>query len=209
MTTTCNLETLPGDEELALCNGFFDGGPRVVTILDLDEDGVIAVGTLTLYGCDGVPGEVWRRRLLRWHFPHPPSRDALAEALCEGGDLRSLLERIHAGHSVEWDGHNMAGIFTADASEASDAVHEILASLEPQPLEACEAVDWIGDQSSQSLLDDCGLTVASSTEDISEACDRLVRVARRKGHVIIGGSAALREPIEAAIAAVRAETAKA
>ena len=45
---------------------------------------------------------------------------ALRHDLKAGGKLAALINRIIAGHDVEWDRSNMRGRLTDDAREASD-----------------------------------------------------------------------------------------
>ncbi len=76
-------------------------------------------------------------------FPHHPRHDhdldlihalkpkvnaaLFRERLSEGGDISALIDRVRAGHSSEWNGHNVVGKRAEDASFASEA------------LESCEA----------------------------------------------------------------------
>jgi hypothetical protein len=86
--------------------------------LDLDENGNVEVGTNPEIG-RAIPVSVWNRRTVRWTIPGTAKGVSLSVLLEQ---LKPLLERVHAGHSVDWDGSNHVGTFTDDASDAIDAV---------------------------------------------------------------------------------------
>lgn len=112
-------------------------------------------GTVTAYYSadvgNAIPMYVWHARALRWRVPADVTGDALA-AFIERPDVLQLLERIHAGHSVAWDGNNRVGLLTADAQDARDDLQRLI----EQDLddEACasiwEAADWF---SNASIID--------------------------------------------------------
>lgn len=87
-----------------------------------------------------VPAGVWHRRLIRV----PCSCYLTAEQTAALGDeLRPLIERVVAGHAVEWNGRNYTGRLDDDASEALDA---IAAALEDEEggVQVWDAGEWLG-----------------------------------------------------------------
>jgi hypothetical protein len=60
------------------------------------------------------------------------------------GKLPGLLERVHAGHSVEWDGSNHVGRLDDDASAARDEIERILDGLDDDDrAQVWDADDWV------------------------------------------------------------------
>ncbi len=95
--------------------------PRQELWLEIDEDGCVSLGVAT--ECTGNDSlGIWvanlrtlRCRLLRGGFVN---RDALRADLAAGGKLSVLIDRIIAGHNVEWDGSKLKGTFTPDSWQA-------------------------------------------------------------------------------------------
>lgn len=85
--------------------------------LFLTEDGEAGLDWTGEIG-NAVPLDVWHHRTLRWSVAPQLSKVGCKELL-EDPKVVALLGRIHAGHSVEWDGNNMVGRLTEDASDAS------------------------------------------------------------------------------------------
>jgi hypothetical protein len=81
-------------------------------------------------------------------------------------DVRALLERIHTGHSVEWDGSNYVGRLTDDALDASETFeHE----LEEFGHDAAVSIWRAGDFISSAHLSDLwpvGKTLESAADDL-------------------------------------------
>jgi hypothetical protein len=87
--------------------------------LTLSAEGV----TLTDWDAvsDGAPSNaVWHRRTLRWRLGDPSLTTAEINDLLDAA--APLVARVHAGHTVVWDGKNHVGQLTDDASAASDAM---------------------------------------------------------------------------------------
>ena len=66
----------------------------------------------------------WHHVTLSWSVS-PYAKGEILAALLQDKAL-PLLEAIHAGHSVEWDGYNRRGKLNAHAEAASDALAELL-----------------------------------------------------------------------------------
>lgn len=88
----------------------------------LTEDGVVkSVVDYDIGG--GYPSDVWHGRTLWFQFPADMTASKIRELVRR---LLPSLERVHAGHEVEWDGHNHVGRLTDDAAAASNEIAEIL-----------------------------------------------------------------------------------
>ena len=154
--------------------------PRCQTqwILSLDEDGTADVYSRDYYGGDGTPMDEWHNRTLTWGFGlrgdlSVIDRDALADDLQPGGRLHTLLARVHAGHSVDWDGSNHVGDLTDDASTASEQIDRLLSSddyCDKDAPEVWDAIDWLTALgSTPAVLADLGLTVTATDDEIAAA----------------------------------------
>lgn len=53
-----------------------------------------------------------------------------------------LFERVHAGHTVEFDGSNMGGVLTEDAADASAELEAVLEKLRSE-VNVWSAADWL------------------------------------------------------------------
>ncbi|HUW71548.1 MAG TPA: hypothetical protein VMX33_15080 [bacterium] len=111
--------------------------------LELDEAGRVSVDWNGEIG-NAVPAAVYHHKVLR--FPIPCDLSTLG--ICQLGEhVRPLLARIHAGHSVDWNGSNMVGRFTDDAAVAIEELEYELANLEPDDF----ARDEVGDDEDESI----------------------------------------------------------
>jgi hypothetical protein len=139
--------------------------------IELDEDGNVT------YDYDGaigyaVPIDVWDGRTIRWTLPGDIRGKTLHRLLTV--KLPGLLERVHAGHSVEWDGSNHVGRLDDDASAARAEIERILADLHDDDRAAVYDVDdWV--------FGDGGLRSAwPTTQTIDEAVAALTEEAERQ-----------------------------
>lgn len=159
-----------------------DGAPRCQTQwhLRLDEHGEVDVFAREYYGGDVIPFSEWHKRTLTWGFASRGDcsvidSDKLRDDLSEGGTLRALLERVHAGHSVTWNGNNHVGELDQDGGDAQDEIEQLLsgydcAYTDHDAPELWHALDWLlTSQSPQSALDDMGLSTDATGEQIAAA----------------------------------------
>lgn len=154
----------------------------------LDEDGNVHADYCGIIGA-GQPMDVWNGRTLRWSVNPEVNGDHLAELL-ESDEVRALLERVHAGHSVEWDGSNYVGRLTDDARDASDELERIFED-ETHTVDSggvWEASQWIAPASADDIL--------KQGESLDDAAERLVEEAESDRVVIEGGKSEMREAIE-------------
>lgn len=109
-------------------------------ILSLEEDGSATLRATECHSSNrnSTRMSVWHQRELEWSqrlsqgavaLPDEDKVRALADSLAP------LVQRVHAGHEVDWDGSNMTGRLTSgDAAEASCAIECTI-----------EAADWTRD----------------------------------------------------------------
>lgn len=124
---TTRLVTLPDLEELReelvpVYHKYPDNYAPQPAHLYLDEDGVI---TFDWGDANSVTMDVAEGRTLRFRIPAQVTGKALV-AMLEDDRILCLLERIHVGHTVEWDGSNHRGRLTDDARDAADELDRLL-----------------------------------------------------------------------------------
>ena len=78
--------------------------PYNQVLLLIHESGDVSLESRTYYGGDGTPMSEWHRRRLTFSVASGADAEALSDELAEGGALARLIDRVIAGHSVEWDG---------------------------------------------------------------------------------------------------------
>ncbi len=143
--------------------------------VEMDEDGEVSADYSGEIG-GAVPMSVWHHRTLRWSVPADVRGAALADLL-ESAEVRTLLARIHAGHAVEWDGSNHAGLLSEDAHEASEALQALLdAELEDERAPVWQVGDWLPDSLGTYWTD----------EPLDKAVAQLERAAEDDGVVLDG-----------------------
>lgn len=172
LKTTVRIDILGNDTEAPLyfsypgqCNlqlayieytGHGDGVDNIVLVADYSGE----IGS-------GIPADVHSGAVRRWSVRPQVSRRALNN-LVEDAEFLALIDRLHAGFSVEHDGSNWVGELTEDADDAEDEIIEMLDDLEC--LEMFEARNWC-----QSSTDFKGLLAAGSIEALAtemvDACD--------------------------------------
>ena len=127
--------------------------------LEITEDGRVNLSGRTYYGGDGTPVSEWHRRDLVYTVEPNADGETLRADLAEGGRIAVLIDRIKAGRSVEWDGSNMVGRLTEDASDADVDLREPLDVYPTYSGQVCTAEFWlIGDESPARVLVDGGDT---------------------------------------------------
>lgn len=166
-----------------------DTGWTAVLRVDLDEDGTALIAVDSVHNSDnGVPFHVWHRRTLRY-TGEACSCGVVSEASLNelASKLSPLLDRVSAGHTVEWDGNNMKGQLTDDAQEASDEVDRIVNEWEWQSdVEVWDAADWVFNSDWKATGKQLGLSANSTDEDKKKACKQIEEWAERDGVVLQG-----------------------
>jgi hypothetical protein len=128
--------------------------------VELAEDGEVRASANPEIG-NAVPSYVYHGRSIRWKIDPALRGEQIADAVER---LAPLLEAIHQGHTVEWDGNNMTGRLTEEASAASDELERELENVESD-VNVWEVEDWLW--SNQTLLDVWpeGKTLESAAQD--------------------------------------------
>lgn len=169
MSIKYSVENLTADSAPLYC--LFPGqiSPQPAYV-ELSEAGTITAEYSGEVG-NGVPATVWHRRALRWCVD--PSADGRSLAvLLESADMLALFERVHGGHSVEWDGNNYVGRLTADAEAAREQIESLLEMQRPYDIvEIWSADDWIAGSFSLAELADAGSVVACAHAIEVNGCD--------------------------------------
>lgn len=134
--------------------------------IEMTEDGDVSADYSGEIG-NAVPMHVWHGRTLRWSVPAAVKGEALADFI-EQPDVYELLGRIHAGHSVEWDGSNHVGQLDEDAQSASDELERLIESEldDGATVETWDTEEWLF---SSAALIDCW----PSDTDLDEAAANL------------------------------------
>lgn len=104
----------------------------------MGESGVISADYDTTIG-GGVTADVWHSTTLCWPINPALTGDDIL-ALVEGN--LNLFERVHAGHSVGWDGQNFVGTLDDDARSASESLYAVLYLATPT-VEVWDASEWL------------------------------------------------------------------
>lgn len=134
--------------------------------VQLTDDGEISADYSGEIGT-AMPTHVWHRQTLRWDVDPHLFGDVIVEALLDPA-TRELLERVHAGHAVEWDGNNFVGKLTADAEAASRELASKLQGLAQDDAHLAEVLDV-----------DTWLWASSSLTHVWPGCESLDQVIER------------------------------
>lgn len=125
----------------------------------LSEDGVVDV--YTVYG-SGTPGTVWHNRDIV--LCSVPDGTAIVAPLVEEIEgLLPLLQEIHDGHTVAWNGSNHVGRWDEEIQDKLETVWEQLRFyLHSESLPwYYDASEWLtGNGVDQTLIDQAGLADA-------------------------------------------------
>lgn len=125
-----------------------------------------------------VPMDVWHGRTLRWTVPADVRGSALAELL-QSPDTRALIERVHAGHRVEWNGSNNVGRLAEDAIQAREALERLFEDIDKdQRVPVLDVDDW--------LFMSCELFDHWKDGDLSTAVAEVKDEAKTEGVVLVG-----------------------
>ena len=155
MNVTINTTNLRG-EAVPLYKVYpRQNGPQRAHV-EMDEEGNVSADINYEIG-GAVPVRVAHNRTLRWDVSPYANGDSLADLL-ESELVRELFERVHNGHSVEWDGSNMVGRLDEDAEAAALELEQILSpdSGEYELAQVCDAYAFIADWFSLKELVDAG-----------------------------------------------------
>ena len=137
--------------------------------LELTEDGKVSANYQAEIGHYSTTMDVWHGRTLQWDLPPWAKGWAIAEFV-EDQEVFALLERIHRGHKIWWNGSNMVGsLVTEDAIEASKELQELIDdyfSNERTCVEVYDIDEWIDDSPLQNIW--------PANKDLDEAVEDIV-----------------------------------
>ena len=108
--------------------------------IQIDEDGNVSAGYSGETG-NAVPSTVWHRRTLQWPVQPSVRGDVLADFL-DSPEIVALLERVHAGHQVEWDGNNHVGRLNDDAQAAAFEIESAIYSAD-DCVSVWDTAEWL------------------------------------------------------------------
>jgi hypothetical protein len=145
--------------------------------IEMTEDGEVSADYSGEIG-NAVPMYVWHGRTLRWSVPSDVRGEALAEFLADPETL-ALLERVHAGHVVDWDGNNHVGSLSDDARDASEGLDRL---IERELIGAEAAVRPVGDW----LWSSCTLLQHWQNQPLAEAVREIEDGAEIEGVLLDG-----------------------
>jgi hypothetical protein len=175
----------------------------------MDQDGKVSVLLVTYHGGEGLTFDEFHRRTLFWTVATAPAvvdGQRLCDDLQPGGVLHGFLERIHAGHTVAWDGSDMKGSVDAAGLAANEGLRRHLedgtAYLDPTK-SAWGAAEWlVGCDTSAGTLRNIGIEPGQQVEDdrISTLASDLLHEARTDGVLIMGGQEALAKVVRELVA---------
>ena len=172
MTITYNIDNIRNNPPALFCQYPGQTRPQAAYVT-LDEHGTITADYTGDVGNSFTPQSVWDGRAYRFRVSSYVNAALLVEWL-EGIEARALLERMHTGHSIEWDGNNNVGRLTDDADRAHDAFAEALEGFgEDTPAQIWSAADWLSDAHL------CDLWPADQTAQ--QAADTIVAAAQSYG----------------------------
>ena len=112
--------------------------------IEIDESGRVTAGSDGAIGRE-MPLSVYDGRTLRVSVPATIRGEALTERLLEPATM-ALLERVHVGHTVDWDDGSRTGSLNDDAETAIEELTAVLgidAWSESDLVAVWEAGEWI------------------------------------------------------------------
>lgn len=164
MSITINTDNLRG-EPAPLYHVYPRQTKPQPAYVELDEDGEVSADYNGVIG-NAVPMAVGHLRTLRFDVSPRVGGDNLADLL-ESDAVVTLLERIHAGHTVEWNGNNHVGTLDDDAQAAAEALTEALAGLED--VDVGDACEWLASGFLLSDLVESGSVEGHAAELMGQA----------------------------------------
>jgi hypothetical protein len=180
MSIKFDLANLTETEDLAPLYCKYDGqiNPQPAYVM-LDEDGDVTADWSGEIG-SSTPMRVWHGVDMRWSVAADIKPAVLVDYL--QNEALPLLERVYAGHSVDWDGSNHRGTLDEDAQEASEELQELFdreTNNEENRTQVWTASEWLF--SASNWLDDHW-----TNEDIDVVAESIEADAVRDGIHIEG-----------------------
>ena len=120
MTVRVNESSIEGEIPVHLhYPGQFEPQPAHIY---LTEDGELGASVSGEIGT-AIPMLEFHGRTLTWTIPGNVRGEYLRQFLADP-EIVELFEKVHQGQSIEWDGHNLIGRLTPEASEATDKISD-------------------------------------------------------------------------------------
>jgi hypothetical protein len=141
----------------------------------LSEEGEVSADWNAEIG-NGIPSAVWHGRDIRIPVSPFVAGPDLADFLERFDRGRVLLERIHEGHAIAWDGSNHVGSLTEDAQAARVELEAALQEVKQADVQRIQ--DWLG---SLPWFD-----TWPEADNLRQAVEGLERIAREDGTTVDG-----------------------
>lgn len=118
-----------------------DTGGATTTTLRVDPE-YRKASVYQEYDDNATPSDEWHRRVLTMPIEPNPDEEATREYLAsEAG--QALLAAVCDGHSIDWDGNNMAGNLTPAAEEAWQELEQALTNLPESEWSLWDTSDYL------------------------------------------------------------------
>lgn len=137
------------------------------------------------YDDHATPMDEWLMQTLAYQIKDRPDQKAAKEYL-ESEEAVALVNRIHTGHSIEWDGSNHVGRLTDDAAEAVEDLLAAIASLPECQMTICDAGDWFSGC-------EIGVSDATTDSEIEALAEKLEADALAENVILAGVENFLRQ----------------
>jgi hypothetical protein len=166
--------------------------------LTIDEDGIVDFCCTDTTPNAPYPEAEWNRRTLTFLIASGERLECLLDVdrlradLGEGQVLSALIDRVIAGHDIEWNGRNRVGMLDPDAEAAHAALAERLGGYIDETVNVCDPVDWLYGASGYKaveVLEGLGLTVNATDAEIEQVANEIEREAKGDRIVFSGGMA--------------------
>lgn len=148
---------------------FIDPARRIVGLYQAEDSGAYS-------------SDVWHSLVLEETLTGYPSASAARELLTDSPEVITVI----AGHSTHWDGSNMVGRLTDEASAAWTRLVESLnelAEIDPNPIQLWQADDYYSDVDDADL----GLHAGMTDAEITALAEKLESDARDDNAIIADG----------------------
>lgn len=181
-----NFRLAPVEHRLAWCRHDPTEAGRLLPMevffqLDIEQRS-ISVETYYQSAVCGVPARAAYGVVRRYELsPFTDSVDLTTDV--NTGKLDALFQRILAGASIYWNGHNHVGCLTDDALEAEKELESRLATY-ARVLDVgglWEAGDWLQLCSAA----DCGITAKTTDDEVSKLAQRETANALREDVILV------------------------
>jgi hypothetical protein len=114
-----------------------------------------------------VPADEWHRRTLAWPVSPRIDGHALTDFL-KSEEIMELLQCVHDGHELAWDGHNHVGTLDAEAHEASKQFGALLNHLSVHAkMAVIDTAEWLGSDALDELWPE-GVTLKCAAATLQE-----------------------------------------